>query len=295
MPKLSEFLTALAKKAGIDLTDPKYADVLAATIEVPDDLSNALEKNLMTEAAALANSKIRSTIRAEVYNGVDSDFNSLIEEYELDTEVKNSILGEKKAVDRVKKLASHLKEQSEKAAKSGDKTKEEALKKDVENLNTQIKNLKAEKQKEIDQLKADNETNLTGFQVKSLLGSKKYTLPEAMKPEEQVEMVYGIVDQELKSKGLKLVRENGTLRLVKEDGTDPYDDKNNKLELPTFIDGALAQRGLLKVSDPVEPGQPGNGPTPPQTVPGGPVTPPPVYQQAIGQIDQLIAEASQQS
>jgi gas vesicle protein len=291
--KFSDYITAQAKKVGVDLTDPKFADILAVTIDIPDDLAGALEKGLMTVDAAVNNPAIRNKIKAEVYNGVDSDVNSLLDGFELDDATKTDILSEKKSIDRIKKLASHLKEQSDKAAKSGDKSQADALKKQVEELNNQIKTIKTDSEKTIDQLKADNENSLIGFNVKSILGSKKYTLPEAMKPEEQVETVWAIVNQELQQKGLKLMRENGALKLLKADGTDPYNEKNEKLELHSFLDGALAQRGLLKVSDPNNPGGSGNGNVTPQNVSGKDVPViPQTSQAAIGEIDKLIQEAT---
>lgn len=48
------------------------------------------------------------------------------------------------------------------------------------------------------------------------------------------------------------------VKLVKADGTDPYNDKNTLLELPSFIDGALAENGLLKNSDPSQGNQNGS-------------------------------------
>jgi hypothetical protein len=284
--KLNAFLTSLAKKTGLDLTKPEFKDALSSEIEIPDAMATTIETGLMNEEAAKNNSRIRSAIKAEVYNGVDSDVNSVIEELGLDDDAKTTVLSEKKSIDRIKKLASHLTEQSKKAAKEGDKTQADALKKQVQELNDQIKTIKQTSQQQIDQLKADNENSLIGFNVKALLGTKQFVLPDAMSPAEKVEMVYSILNNELSNKGLKLIRENGNLKLQKTDGTEAYDDKNNKLELPSFIDGALAQRGLLKVSDPKQ-GQQGNGGAPGNVTGGGQL--PANYQQQISALDKEIA------
>lgn len=292
MAKISELFKSLAKKAGIDITGDEYKPVLELTAEVPDALNSALETNLMSEAAALNNSKIKATLKAQIYNGIDSDVNALIEEYELEDSVKTAILSEKKSVDRIKKLASHLKEQSTKASKEGNKPEADALRRQVQDLNEKIKTVTADKQKEIDQLKADNENASTGFDVKALLSSKEFTLPKEIAKGEQLKMIHGIVTEELKTKGLKLVRENGLLKLTKEDGSEPFDDKNNKLELSSFIDGALSQRGLLKITDSNGPG--GNGNNPPANVgpDGKAIVPLAGFNSAISEIEARIAEAT---
>lgn len=282
--KLNALLTSLGKKTGLDLTKPEFKDILASEIDVPDALANQIETGLMNEEAAKANSRIRSAIKAEVYNGVDSDVNGLIEELGLDDDNKTAILSEKKSIDRIKKLAATLTEQSKKAAKDGDKTQSEALKRQVEDLNSQIRTIKQTSQQQIDQLKADNENSLIGFNVKAMLGTKQFVLPDAMKPDEKVEMVYGILNGELQAKGLKLIRDNGVMKLQKADGTEAYDDKNNKLELPTFIDGALAQRGLLKVSDPTKKDN-----AAPDNIYGGKDNTNPNHAQYVNELDAEIA------
>jgi hypothetical protein len=290
--KLNALITALAKKANIDITDAKFAGILATETDIPDELANAIESGLMSEAAAVANFSVRNKIRAEVYNGIDKDVESLLEEFEFDEKNRTAVLSEKKASDRMKKLASILQEQSKAAEKSGNPTKAAALEKQVEDLNKQIKTLTQTHQQKLDQLAADNENAQIGFSVKSILSSKKLALPETMSAEEKVEMVHGIINKELQAKGLKVIRENGVLKLQKQDGTDPYDDKNNRLELPSLIDGALAQRGLLKVSDKPNPGR--DGKETPETVPGGGVTPE-SNKQFINELDAEIAELTKDS
>lgn len=288
--KLNKFLTSLSRKTGLDLTKPEFKDILASEIEVPDEMTNALEAGLMSEDAAKSNTKIRSAIKAEVYNGVDSEVNGLIDGFGLEEAIKTEILSEKKSIDKIKKLASTLKEQSEKAAKNDDKTQSLALKKQVEELNNQIKIIKTDSQKKIDQLIADNENSLNDFSFKSVLGTKNYALPDKMTQEEKVNMIHSILTSEIKGKGYKLVRNsNGSITLLKEDGTEPYDDKNNKLTLSTFADGALAQRGLLKVSGPRQ-DQQGNGGAPNNVTGGGNGNVPQSSQQTVSQLDKEIAD-----
>jgi len=104
--KLNAFLTSLSKKTGLDLTKPEFKDVLASEVEIPDAMANVIEGGLMNEEAAKNNSRIRSAIKAEVYNGVDSEVNAVIEELGLEDDAKTTVLSEKKSIDRIKKLAS---------------------------------------------------------------------------------------------------------------------------------------------------------------------------------------------
>ncbi len=288
--KLNAFLTALGKKIGFDLTDVKLKDILASEAEIPDEFTEALEKGLMTEDAAKNNSKIKAAIKAEAYNGIDSDITSYLEELGLGDDISKPIKDQKKTIDKVKAIATHLKSEAEKAGKAGDKDTEKALKLQVVELNNQIKQIRTESQKTIDQLTADNENSLNDFSFKSTLGTRQFSLPDAMSQEEKVNMVHGIVSSQLKAKGYKLIRNNGALELVKEDGTPAYDEKNNPVTLSTFTDGALAQRGLLKQSDPAKPGTGNEGQ---QNGGGNAQTKQPVaVTTAVSQLDQMIAEAS---
>ncbi|MEX6689222.1 hypothetical protein QTN47_17060 [Danxiaibacter flavus] len=289
--KLKELLTALGKKVNFDLTKPEFADILSSDIDIPDVMATAIEKGLMTEDAALNNSGIRSRLRAEVFNGFDREFENTLADFELEEDSRTSILGEKKTIDRMKKLSTVLKEKADKAAKDGNKADAAALRQQVTDLNNQIRDLKANQQTQIDQLKADNENNLIGFELKSILGTRKYALPEQMELSEQINMSHGFVSQDLANAGLKLVRENGKLRLLKQDGTEPYDDKNTPIQLNNFVDSSLSKRGLLKVSDPAT-GQPGNDAPP--AVPGKQQLHS-AYQDAMAQTDSMLAALQDQN
>lgn len=289
--KLNALLTDFGKKVGFDLTNDKLKDILAAEIDVPDELAEAMQKGLMTEDAAKNNPKIKAALRAEVYNGIDSDIEALLDELGVDETVGKSVKEQKKTVDKLKSLATHYKAEAEKAGKKGNTADAEALRKQVDDLNKQIKTIQGDSQKTIDQLKADNENNFTDFEVQALLGTKQYALPDQMKPTEKVKTAHAIMKDELAAKGLKLVRENGQLLLRKADGTEYYDDKNNKVDLTNFLDGALAQRGLLKQSDPAQPGG-GNGPLPVPGAGGQQIQLPKAVNTAMTQLDKMISEAS---
>lgn len=285
--KLNALFTDFGKKVNFDLKNEKLKDLLASEMDIPEEFAEALLKGLMNESAA--KNKLMPGIRAEVYNGIDSDIEELLTEMGLDDNTAKTVKDQKKTVDKLKTLATHYKAEAEKASKKGNSEEATALRKQVEELNNQIKTVKADSQKTIDQLKTDNETSLTGFSLKSLLSTKQYTLPEQMDAEEKINTVYSIVNQELQNKGYKLVRQNGSLAIQKQDGTEAYDEKNNKLELPSFLDGALAQRGLLKQSDPAKP--PAKDPA--THIPGQTqASIPAAVSNALSEIDKQIAEVS---
>jgi hypothetical protein len=49
------------------------------------------------------------------------------------------------------------------------------------------------------------------------------------------------VKAELNSKGYKLVRDNGAVKLLDKDNLEVHDSQNTKVGLQMFIDGAIAQ------------------------------------------------------
>ncbi len=249
MAKLGTLIATLAAKVGIDNTSDELKDILAITSEVPDDIATALETKLLTVDAAKNNRDIRNAIKAEVLNGADAKLNDLIEEFGI--EVNDDYKGEKNTYEKISRLGKLIAETTAKKAGAGSKTEKGEFEKQLTELNAQLKAAKESllaKEKEFSETR---NSDLTSFEIQKILLGKDYSLPKEMDADLKISTAQSAINKQLASKGLKIVREeDGTLKIVTKDNLPAYSEKNEPLELHSYIDGALAQNKLLRVNDP---------------------------------------------
>jgi hypothetical protein len=263
MANLGEYFTDLATKAGIPNDDAKLAEVVkkVATIEFDDSIVNKLNSSYLTVEAAKNNPDLKKHFTASALNGVDAKVNALLAELGISDDVKNEILAEKSSYERIPMLVKKVKELEAAKAGSGKADKAE-LQKVIDDLNKQILDSKADK----DKVKADLESQygqkLTDFQIKNILSGYKYATPVDI--DVNVQIAQALLSKELQAKEYKIVNHESGLRLETKDGMEPHHE-NKKILLKDFIDGVVAQNKLISVS-----GDPAQGNPPPAiiTTPG---------------------------
>ena len=288
--KFGTLLTNLAKKSGVDTTQKEFIDLLAVDIEVPDAIAAGLEKGLMNLEAAKNHPDLRKAARAEALNGVDSRVAELLEEFQI--EDADDITGEKNSFEKISKLTRKVKELEGKKAGASKNVDKVALEATIADLNKQIKTVKdslTAKEKEFSETR---ESDLTNFDIHKRLLGRNYNLPTEMDADLKLTTAQSAVNKELAKKGFKIVRdaESGSLKIVNKEGAQAYSDKNEPLEVETFIDGALAQNKLLKVTDDQSQNNNGGGNNNNPHIPGGGQQQNPIYQQRVAELDKEIAE-----
>lgn len=249
--KFGTLFNSLAKKAGIDTTQKEFVDLLATDIEIPDGIATAMEKGLLNIDAAKNHVDVRKAIRTEALNGVDSKVEEMLAELGFTDDDATDIKGEKNSYEKIAKLGRKIKELEEKKAKTSKPADKEAYEKQIADLNRDLKSVKdtfTAKEKEWQGLR---ENDLTTYEIQKLLLGKEYNLPKEMDAELKVSTAQSAINKSLAAKGFKIVRdaESGGLKIVNKEGLPAYSETNEPLQLPHFIDGALAQNKLLKVND----------------------------------------------
>lgn len=270
--KIGELIKNLCAKAGVDVSaaaiaDPKFAEILAMQSDLSDDLANKIETSLLTLDAAAQNSTLKSKIRAEVLNGLDVQHEELMTEFGFDDTLKSDFKKQTNTYERNKAIAKKVAELTAAKSATGDKTDKAAFQKQIDDLNIILKNEKAAFATEKAALQTAHETEVTGLTLTSMLKGRNYAFPKEMNQQAQLDAVQAVLQRELATKGAKIKYEgNGQLKLVNaETSGDYHDEKHTKIDLSTFIDGALAQNKLLAVNAPTPPGGGGK----PITVPPG--------------------------
>ena len=284
--KAGELLNKLATKSGIAATDKHLIELLSKSEfvnhEVPDELATVIDTALMTVEAAKSNPEVIKKIKGETLNGADSVITKLIAELGYEDADVADIIADKNTFAKIEKLVKKTNELSAKKAGAG-KGDQAAIQKQIDDLNTKIREAKDLHTKEVAALKGQHAEQLTNYELINMFSAKKLALPADMPAKVKNDIVLNSVKAELTAKGFQIVNENGAYQVKKIDGTDAYDEGNRKIDLTGFIDGVIAQNKLGVVTDPNPPAPP----TPP--VPGAPTVK--INNNALSLIDEALKDS----
>ena len=262
MGKLNTLLSDLAAKSGIDINAEAFKAILKnpalEAIEVPEDFSKPLQENLFTLEAAKNNSIISAHFKATHMNGLDAEQDRVMAELGLDESAINELKTEKSSYKRVGMLAKKIKDLTAKQfeGKGGDKAE---LQTKINTLEAQIAKIVADSKHETDTLRQAHQNELLNYDILGHLAGYNYSLPKEMPVEVKTKTSLSILNNELQSKGLKVVKVDGVLRLQKNDGTDYYDAAHKKVEFPDFAKQVLDTNKLLANSAASNGASGGNG------------------------------------
>ncbi len=256
--KLGDLLNNIAGKAGKQ-NDKGIVDLLSKAdlmnVEVQDDVANELVTQLMTADGAKNNADVKKHFFAQALNGIDSEINSLATELGVEFKSENTY-------DRIRLLSAKMKEAQTKQS-GGDKEQYETQ---IKDLNNKMAKLIEDHDKSVLDLQGKHNDEITDFMIQSMLSGKSYAMKD-LPIEANVTTAKTLLSQELAKKGVKLVRENGTLKLKQSGDTnlDYYDEAHKAVSFEDFTNSVLAANKLLAVSAPAS--APGNT-TPKTIIPG---------------------------
>ncbi len=256
--KTGEFITSLAKQSDITLDDEQTKVIDEMTTEIPGDIAKTIQSSLFTKESALANTEIINHLKAESLDPVDQKLKEFAKESGLGEGFLTQLSETKgtykrfesvtKAVIAANKLA--LEKAGEGA--SGDDSE---LQEKIKQLNADL--LKA---KEGTISETDHQDMIDGYEdiLKENAGSLKEMKMQnvfsgqnwAMDVPSQVNVAtaMGLLNNDLASKGLSVVDDNGSLKLQTKEGS-AYFVENKEISLQDFATSVLASNKLLKVKD----------------------------------------------
>lgn len=265
--KIGTLLSNLAKKAGYD---PNLIAIPAESFEVPDELAAALDAKLLTEESAKNNPVLKNYFKSQALDPIDKHISALLDENEIDEEGKTEILGIKSTYDRIPALTKKIKELGLKKASAGTSDKA-ALQEAINNLNQEKAQLIAEKEKEIQAIRGEAQTEIANFMFRNSIGSVDL-VTDQFDRDTMLELAQQRINKDLQAKGAKVINKDGVLTLVQaaDPALDFYQD-NKKVTFEEFRDSSLANAKIIKVNkQPAGPtGTPPINGTPPQPpIPG---------------------------
>lgn len=260
MPKLKDFLTALAKKAGYDTesaTAKPFFDALPDT-EIPEEIGKGIDNSLISITDAKNNHpEIKNYYQKQSLDGVDKVLNDLLGEYELDDVDKQEVINTRSTYQRVPLLTKKIAELVAKKNAADPKDKK-AIQQELDNLHKEVaeeKRLRAEDKKAF-------ENQMTSYKIDSkvheLLSGVK-TIHDELEPEVRGTVLKTTLQKALQDNGAKYAFDDqGNLTLIKNDGTNFYGENHQQITPAKFIEQTLAKTKQLKVSSPA----PANGAQP---------------------------------
>lgn len=267
--KLGDFLNTLAKKAGKE-NDPALIALLSnselANRDIADELAASLDTSLMSLDGAKNNPAVLNHFKPIILKAADDKFAILAEKYGFSDEAAAEKSTYKKFDLLEGKLEAKIAELEKKQGKSANPEKEAQLTAQIQQLQGQMAQLTEQRNKEVESLTTQHESQMTDMLVKFNLTGKKYANKD-LPSEVNVLTAKTLLEAKLKESGAILVNENGTLKLKQSanPSMDFVDAGFKPVSFGDFTDKTLADNRLLEVSSG---GNPPATPPAPGRVPG---------------------------
>jgi hypothetical protein len=250
--KLKDFITAMARKAGYDITIAEAKSFFDGLpdVDVPDEVRTGIDNSLISLTDAKNNHPdIKNYYQKQSLDSVDKVLNDLLDEFEVDEATKTEILSERSTYKRVPVLTKKLIElQKAKADATGGKAKGE-IQKQIDDLHKAIAD---EKKGRSDDKKAYDD-QLTGIRINSQIGTlltAHKTIHDDLDPEVKSTVINTIINKALQDNQAKFAfDETGKFSLLKNDGTNYFGENHQQITPAQFIEQTLAKTKQLKVSN----------------------------------------------
>ncbi len=247
---LAEFISNLAAKAGLKADDAELLELVqnkALAIDIPDTLVNALEQNI--HSLQSAESKIKNKLKAEIYNGLDAEFDRMMDDAGMDDAVKSEFSSKKfdSSIKRAVAISNKISELTTKS-NSGGKDSQKYIE-EINKLKSDLSALATSHKTEMEKVMAENESNLTNIEINSMLSGYNYGLGDIDK-DIKLLTAKTMLEKALANDSAKIVRKDGKLMLTAGDGSKFFDKNNTEKDLKSYTEGVIST--ILKATDPAQ-------------------------------------------
>ena len=247
---LAEFISNLAAKAGIKSDDAELLELVqnkALAIDIPDTLVSALEQNI--HSLSSAESKIKNKLKAEIYNGLDAEFDRMMDDAGMDDAVKSEFSSKKfdSSIKRAVAISNKISELTSKQHSSG-KDSQKYIE-EINKLKSDLSALAASHKTELERVMNDNESNLTSIELNAMLSGYNYGLGDI---DNDIKLLTAktMLDKALANDAAKIIRKDGKLTLTAADGSKFFDKNNIEKDLKSYTENVIST--ILKATDPAQ-------------------------------------------
>jgi hypothetical protein len=258
MPRnISTLVSTFLKRAGIDITDPKYLDLVNLTGQIGDEAYTEVEgaiSKLMTLEEARYHNDLRRHFRQNALDPIDKELERWFEDMGVADEDKADVMADKNTYTKLRRALEKTQELEHK--KVGAKTQGESQK-----INEQL----AAAQKKVDDLKAEyemrtaelehrSEQRLTDYALHTKLSSLDYA-NDSISRAEAVMGFRPLLDHELRARGAKYILNHDTneLDLIDASTGAPLLDSGKPLAFSDLVGSIAAAKRVLKTNSDAAP------------------------------------------
>lgn len=249
---IGELFNSFAIKAGIAPDNAELKSLLSnealATITVPDELGNGMDRGLLSiEAAKNNHPDIKKKYFADAWDGMDKQLLSLVENDTFDESDIAEIKAEKSTAKKAELIVSKLKA-AKATAKGADK---DEINKQLASAHEAARIAKDE----VTAVKNQYESRIKDIHktaaIKAVFGNYK-TIYDELPADIRSATMEAIINKALQDKNAELrTDDNGNLQLISKDGSNVFGSNHVQLTPQSFLDQSFAP--ILKVSGPPKP------------------------------------------
>jgi hypothetical protein len=240
--KIGEAFTVFAKAAGLDLTEAKYADILA--------IQGDMKEDILTIDLARNNPDLKAHFHAQAFNGIDATLDELAKTNGLTEEQITELKAEKTTGKRLNLFNKLVTESLNAKIKDAGKGNTQTAQAEIDRLTGELKTVKETYESKLAEKDKSLNDTLFNLEYDGVIGKHQLAV-ELSKDILRPQTLAWIAE-----KGAKVVRgEDGKLKLVNaNDPTLDFTLNNDKPSVDGLVSALLAEKKLLKVTDPA-----GNG------------------------------------
>jgi|GEM_PF-3822977 len=254
MPKnISTLVTNLLKRAAIDVTNPKYIDLVNITGQIGEEAFTEVEgaiNRLMTLEEARYHNDLRKHFRQNALDPIDKELERWFEDMGVADEDKADVLADRNTYIKLRRA---LEKTAELERKKTGKQSTDDMQRTTEELvaaQRKVDELKADFELKAAELEQRAEQRVADFALHTKLSSLDYANDRISK----AEAVMGfrpLLDNELRARGAKYVfnKETNDLDLIQADTGAPLLDAGRPLAFADFVSGIAAAKRVLKIND----------------------------------------------
>lgn len=250
--KIGELILDLGEKLGYDTTDPIFKDLLTLTTEVPKPLADAIDQQLYTEQAAIANRTIKTKLIEPFAQQNDEVLSTGLAAAGFTKERIDEIFAENKGYTQrakaaLKEMSTKIKDAAEnKQAPTEDKAKDEKIRALNEELATFKETYvpKTELESTVQKYESEIENSLFAAQIGSLNWSENFD------PSIREVAAKAALQAKLDEMGAAMVKDGKSFKLVQKENkvSEYFDTSNKRVTFEEVLNKVAIEKKFLAVS-----------------------------------------------
>lgn len=250
--QFGDFLNNLATKIGAQ-NDQSLVDLLSSSElsqhEISDELAQRFDTGLMSLEGAKNNRDVLNHLKPIILKAADDKFALLAEKYGISDTIGAEQSTYKKFDLLENAISAKIADLEKRASSTSQGENEKKLTKQIADLQGQLAQVTAAKDKEIDDYKKAAAQQQLDFLINLELNGKRYANQDL--GDTNVEIARSLINKALQERGAVLVNENGKLKLKQAGSTelDYYDESHKAVTFSDFANRLLADKHLLEVSN----------------------------------------------